>query len=93
MVYAALVPDNLGRQTRSDLPDVDMLLVVELAQAEGLRVTAMLPQLPPKLVEAKLEHLIRRGLLECGVTVLRPWLTGEGRELLDSSGRTGVLLL
>ncbi len=33
---------------------------------------------PPKVVEAKMRKGIRRGLLECGVSEVRCWLTDAG---------------
>lgn len=47
---------------------------------------------PPKVVEAKLEHLARRGLITCGTSIRSPWLTDAGLDyirtmLREAAGR------
>lgn len=45
-------------------------------------VLNILSTYPRKVVERKLERLEQRRLLDCGVTILRPWLTPEGEAYL-----------
>jgi len=63
---------------RSDIPDE---LVIDLARAwrdgdmfaPGV-VSALIQRgIPPKLAVAKVEHLIARGILECGVSANYAW--------------------
>jgi hypothetical protein len=77
------MPDAQGRPTRSDISDAVMLRAVVRAEQDGVRVTTHLSGTwPAKVVEAKVRRLIERGLLECGVTPLRPWLTQRGYAFL-----------
>jgi hypothetical protein len=39
---------------------------------------------PAKVARAALYRDLRRGLLDCGTTVERPWLTDRGRALIGA---------
>ncbi len=43
---------------------------------------ALIAQFPLKVIMAKMEQLVDRKLMECGVSVRTGWLTDEGKEYL-----------
>jgi hypothetical protein len=45
-------------------------------------IPELMPAVPPKLVERKLEKLADQGLIEFGTVITRPWLTDKGREAI-----------
>ena len=50
-------------------------------------VPARLPDVPYKVVVAKLEQLVRLRLIEYGTVITRPWLTDAGRARLNAAMR------
>jgi len=71
---------------RSDLDTVTVLRAIADQEYPGAKVTDLIaakyPGAPPKLILAKLDQLAGQGLIEYGVVITRPWLTGAGRQML-----------
>lgn len=72
---------------RSDLGTADMLRLIDEMRDEPLRgdgrdVPGRLPGVPYKVVLAKLEQLGEQRLIDWGVVITRPWLTGAGQARL-----------
>ena len=66
----------LGRRAkRSDIPDD---LVIGFIRTHGFAAWKYLTHTwPPKVVEAKYEHMVRRGLLDYGVSVRTAWVVAD----------------
>lgn len=62
---------------RADLATMTVLTAVAAHGAQAFEhLTA---DYPPKIVTAAMARDTRAGLLECGVSAVRPWLTPAGR--------------
>lgn len=72
---------------RSDLDTVAILRLIA-AKPDNWRewttdyLARQLPDVPPKVILAKLERLDRQGLIEYGVSIRGCWLTDAGRQML-----------
>lgn len=79
---------------RSDIPD-ELVLRHAAEWFDGPRPTSTLgvvgrlicEGVPSHLAESKVEHLVSRGLLECGVSPWFAWPTEAGRALLSNAPR------
>jgi hypothetical protein len=73
----------------SDIPDLDVLRAIEQVKtgigATGWIVAEQFPEIPEKVILAKLRRLGRRGLIDgCGCGCRGDWeLTNVGRVLLE----------
>lgn len=73
------MPDVRGAQAvkRSDIPDEHVLELARRwkadADAPGVVRALMAEGIPERLGLAKVEHMIDRGLLECGVSAYYAW--------------------
>lgn len=68
---------------RRDIPDTAIIESCERWQrGEGAGPWTDFASVPPKLLLAKLDHMVDRGLLDYGVSLTYPWPTEKGMELL-----------
>jgi hypothetical protein len=58
---------------RSDIPDEEILRAIRQRRETKLGICAALPQYPMKLLKAKVQHMIDRKILECGVNWNFAW--------------------
>jgi len=78
---------------RSDLGTVDVLRLIA-GKPENFRewtsdyLARQLPDVPPKVILAKLDQLDGMGLIDCGVSIRGCWLTRAGRQMLAAEGQT-----
>ena len=76
---------------RSDLDTVTVLRIID-GKPDDWRtwttdyIAGQMPDVPPKVILAKLEQLAGKGLVEYGVAVQGCWLTGAGKQLLAQAG-------
>ena len=80
---------------RSDLDTAEMLRLIDEMRAGPLGedtrdVPARLPGVPYKVVLAKLEQLGAQRLIDWGVVITRPWLTGYGMARLRQAADFAV---
>lgn len=78
--------DSKGRMTAADIPEVEILTVIEQRGQErfgGSRdVYDRLPQYPWKVVLARLTKMCRHDLISFGVNIRFCWLTEKGKDRL-----------
>lgn len=63
---------------RNPLPIADVLNAVETHGASAFEFLVGRGQ-PEKRVWKKMQELVDKGYLECGVSAVRPWLTEKGK--------------
>lgn len=71
-----------------DISDVDVVHAVRWATQAGRPAPEMLAECtgqPPKVCWRALERADRRGLIEWGVSLNRPWLTAAGAALVRAA--------
>lgn len=61
-----------------DIPTVDLLISIGNKQ--------LLEGYPGKVMFRKLEKLEDKGLIDCGVSIMHPWLTPKGEEFIANRG-------
>jgi hypothetical protein len=69
---------------RADLPLIDVLRAIDQSPSAA-HVPSLFPQFPYKIVMARLMQMEDKGLIDYGVVITRPWLTGKGSALLRDS--------
>jgi hypothetical protein len=69
---------------RSDIPDEEILAAIREGKRElhALRPyktpeEMLAHKYPPKLILSKMERMIEKGILECGISVRTAWIVGE----------------
>jgi hypothetical protein len=67
---------------RSDLASVAVLAAVRERRFEAFE--HLCEQHPAKVVRAAISRDVRAGLLECGVSLDRPWLSPAGEQRLST---------
>lgn len=83
-----------GRPKRSDISDKEVFEAVRRYRREPFRgrfsADILAERWPYKVVLAKMQQMVSRGLLEYGVSVRTAWIVGEESK---DSGRTGLVPL
>ncbi|GAA2929766.1 hypothetical protein [Streptomyces enissocaesilis] len=70
---------------RSDLTTTEVLVAVHTHQFRAFE--HLTETYPSKVVCAAFERDIRSDLLECGVSLVRPWLAPAGEQQVRAEGR------